>query len=991
MRSSLKPWVLAVGLALASQLAPAAGFGKINVGSALGQPLAAEIDLLNVSQDDVAGMQVRLASPDAFREANVEMSPDLASVKFSIEKRPNGQSYIKVTSTQPISEPALNLLVEVVWPSGRLLRDYPVLLNPAGYQQDKAVADNSPRLPAAPPEVQLRPAMPVQPVAPPLAVAPQLAAAPAAAGAAKAVKPAVAPKPAQPGQAKAQAPKAAPAAKPEAPAAVLAGHPGSNYTVQPGDTLRALAYNNRPGVASLEQTMLAMFETNRSAFINDSIHRIRAGKTIHLPNESEATTVAAEEAGKRVNLLASDFEAYRKRLADAAEAKPTSSPAAKAPVTGKLTAQTEDAARPARPGSDVVQVSRSAAAAAAGQAADAGKGKAGGQAEAPAKSAGDDKANQLAEEAVARENQLKEARERVSMLENNLSQMRNLLKKDGQAADAPKTAPEPTPQAEVKPPVEAPEAIKPVAPPVEPAKPAEMEKAAIKPAAENSFLDDVTAQLQDNPLAVGGGVLSGLLVAWLGLRAVRRRRDRAADLFAPSTSAHDPITVDAVTADKGSAMVDTTTGSYSTEFGHVVPDQHHVDEVDPVAEADVYIAYGRDVQAEEILKEAMAKDPDRTEILMKLLEIYAQRKSVAEYAQHAHQLRERVGTSHPLWSAAMAMGYEIDPDNPLYQGAGEEFVPPPAPVPAAKLDHELGVEHAAPAPSHFDGAAAHGETDSGAPHPLAAIGEPASGLPELHPLHEERDTAAAGQHQPLPDAHEHQHQAGHADGENAEAAETLRQLSAISADSLRTVEPVRAAEGNPGNWPNLSEVAAFGGAGLSLAASHKPANHGETDSFALDFDLGEGAGGVPQAASLEHGNAALAHGNAALELGKIDLDLSPDPQPSSPPVLTLVNKSVPLQPVPGEPVGEPRSFGDIDLDLKSVAAAPVATAPHAAVPVTAAAEQSSQWHNVATKLDLARAYLEIGDKDGAREILREVSAEGDEAQRLEAERLAVQI
>ena len=156
MRSSLKPWVVALGLALAAEIAPAAGFGKINVNSALGQPLAAEIDLLNVSPDDLVGMQVRLASPEAFREANVELSPALGSVRFSIEKRPGGQSYIRVTSAQPISEPALNLLVEVTWPSGRLLRDYPVLLNPAGYAQDRVVVDNAPRLPSAPPEVPVK-------------------------------------------------------------------------------------------------------------------------------------------------------------------------------------------------------------------------------------------------------------------------------------------------------------------------------------------------------------------------------------------------------------------------------------------------------------------------------------------------------------------------------------------------------------------------------------------------------------------------------------------------------------------------------------------------------------------------------------------------------------------------------------------------------------------------------------------------------------------
>ncbi len=971
MRSSLKPWVVALGLALAAEYAPAAGFGKINVNSALGQPLAAEIDLLNVSPDDLVDMQVRLASPEAFREANVELSPALSSVKFSIEKRPTGQSYIRVTSGQAISEPALNLLVEVTWPSGRLLRDYPVLLNPAGYVQDRPVADNAPRLPTAPPEVPLKAAAAAD-ARPAVAAVPAPVAAPAAARSA----PAPAPRPA----AKPAAAKPEASAKAEAPPAPPAGNagPGDGYLIKPGDTLRALANTNKPGSASLEQTMLAMFEANRSAFINDSIHRIRAGKRIHLPNEAEAGAVPSDEASRRVNLLASDFEAYRKRVADAAEARPTASSSAKTPVTGKLTAQTEDAARPAKPGgSDVVQVSRSAAAAA--KTADGANGLA------QRRTAADEKANHLEDAGVARENQWRDARDRVAMLESNLAQMRALLNKKADPADAgAKSAPAPTPEAALKPPVSAPEAVKPLAPPVDAApKPAAPEKAVVAakaPPAEMSFLDEVMAQLQDNPLAVGGGVLSGLLVGWLGLNAVRRRRDRTQELFAPTSSSPEPITVDAVTTDKGSALVDTSSGSYASEFERVVPD-HQVDEVDPVAEADVYIAYGRDVQAEEILKEAMAKDPDRTEILMKLLEIYAQRKSVAEYAQHALQLRDRVGTGHPLWSAAMAMGYEIDPENPLYQGAGEEFVAPPMvhTAPAA-LDLDLGdsgLGGTLPQPIHLGDPVAAlpdltlvpvGQDHAGVEHALMEIGEPesAEAVGREHPAQAHEQAADEGE-----TVHPHAEAlTGFELGDDAEASETLRALSAISAESLRGVEPARP-DSAPGSWPSLPEVAAFGG-GLALAASNEPGKVPEGDPFTLDFDLGDGAG--------QPATASMAHGNAALDLGKIDLDLNSELQPSSPPLLTLVSNPAPLPPVPGESASEPRSFGDINLDLKEAPAAKVQPL-----------EQNSQWHNVATKLDLARAYLEIGDRDGAREILREVTLEGDEAQRQEAERLAVQI
>jgi pilus assembly protein FimV len=1006
MRSTLKPWVVALGLALVAQIAPAAGFGRINVSSALGQPLAAEIDLLNVSPEDLAGMQVRLAPPESFRDANVELSPALTGVRFVIEKRANGQPFIRVTSSQPISEPAINLLVEVTWPSGRLLRDYPVLLNPAGYTQ---TADAGVRVAPSLPEIPI--------AAKPAPVADKPAIADKAAPPAASVAPAAAPRSNRPSSvAKAESkPESKPEAKTEAAATNAqggpAGAPGESYTIKPGDTLRALAANNRPASASLEQTMLAMFEASRASFINDSIHRIRAGKKLHLPTTQEATAVAADEASRRLNLLATDFDAYRKRLADSASAKPAGTSAEKGTVSGKLTAQTEDAARPAKPGgSDVLQVSRGAA-----KAAETGQ--------AQRKTAADERASRLEEEAVARENQLREAKERVAALETNLAQMRKLVGDKDKPAAGEKSAPAPTPVATL-PAIPTPEAVKPLAPPVaeapkpataavaEAGKPVDAAKAvdAVKPAeakaapVEASFWDALMGQLSDNPMAIGGGVASFLLVSWLGINRLRRQRERTEELFAPTTSSPEPMTVNAVTVEKASALVDTGNGAYASEFERVVPD-HQVDEVDPVAEADVYIAYGRDVQAEEILKEAMAKDPERTEILMKLLEIYAQRKSIDEYAQHALQLRDRVGTGHPLWSAAMAMGYEIDPTNALYQGAGEELLPLSIAVPQVPESLDLDLTEAA------DDSGAHETLHSGEPLPefdpdLTLMAPPVAGVPAVAEIGETQrhHLALLEIGEPVrPDEHADAAERGDqdqtvahprhaaadgelpADGElDADAAETLRALSAISAESLRAVESPRTEAGN--SWPSLPEVAAFGGMGvgtLSLAANHEATRAPEGDPFTLDFELSE--------TTSKASAASLAHGNAALDLGKIDLDLAADPAPSSPPTLTLVpGTGLPaVAAVPGESAIEAKSFGDIDLELKeSQSDAPEASAVS---PAPEPQEQNGQWHNVATKLDLARAYLEIGDKDGAREILREVSAEGDEAQREEAERLAVQI
>ena len=125
-----------------------------------------------------------------------------------------------------------------------------------------------------------------------------------------------------------------------------------------------------------------------------------------------------------------------------------------------------------------------------------------------------------------------------------------------------------------------------------------------------------------------------------------------------------------VTGKAGGGLVDTGNSSFLTDFDKTGPGTIDTDEVDPVAEAEVYIAYGRDAQAEEILKEAMSRDKNRHEIPLKLLEIYHARKSATAFETVAKELRaRRRAMSSPVWLKAAAMGAQIDPANPLYGGA----------------------------------------------------------------------------------------------------------------------------------------------------------------------------------------------------------------------------------------------------------------------------------------------------------------------------------
>jgi pilus assembly protein FimV len=118
-------WAIASSLALAAlpQLSGAAGLGKVTVLSALGQPLRAEVEVF-ATREELAGMKAQLAAADAFKQAGVEYSPALHGVSFSLVRRTSGQPVIRLSSDRPVNEPFMDLLLELNWSGGRLIREY---------------------------------------------------------------------------------------------------------------------------------------------------------------------------------------------------------------------------------------------------------------------------------------------------------------------------------------------------------------------------------------------------------------------------------------------------------------------------------------------------------------------------------------------------------------------------------------------------------------------------------------------------------------------------------------------------------------------------------------------------------------------------------------------------------------------------------------------------------------------------------------------------
>ena len=173
--------------------------------------------------------------------------------------------------------------------------------------------------------------------------------------------------------------------------------------------------------------------------------------------------------------------------------------------------------------------------------------------------------------------------------------------------------------------------------------------------------------LLDNPLYLAGGAGALVLLGGGALIAINRRRRKSLSSFEDSILTGGDLKANTVFGETAGGVVDTGDTSFLTDFSQAGLGTIDTNDVDPIAEAEVYMAYGRDAQAEEILKEAMVKDPGRHEIHLKLLEIYAARKNLIAFETLAGELYAAIGgQASSLWDKAAEMGRALDPNNPLY-------------------------------------------------------------------------------------------------------------------------------------------------------------------------------------------------------------------------------------------------------------------------------------------------------------------------------------
>ncbi len=922
--------VTALGLLLAQPAAYAAGFGQLRVQSNLGQPLQAEIDITGVSAEEADSLAVKLAPASAYSRAGLTYLPAISGVKLDVQKRPNGSYVATVRSNQPLSEPFVDILVDMSWSSGKVTRAYTFLLDPAGAKPSNQSFAPTTVVQAATPDVA--------PTAPaPVAVAP--APAPAAAAPAAEARPAPV-----------RQPRRAPA-----PAVTDGTAAHGSYTVQQGDTLYAIAGEAAQGQdsVSLEQMLLALYRNNPNAFIGGNINRIRSGAVLKVPSAQQAQSVSPREARREVVARTQGFDSYRSRLAAAAAAKSVEAGSGRE-QSGNVTARVQDTTVPSAGPRDELKLS---------------KAEKGAQAKAQAQAEAD----------VANQRKLKDAESRVTDLEKNISDMQRLMElknaeltklnqanqaaaakpaagaapaaataaataakaADTAAAPAPTVVPaetaKPAEATSTATPVPAPAATAAASAPEGTAASAAQVAAASTPAAaapasapavakkkppviqpvpvETSFVDE----LLGNPMLLPGG---GVLVALLGGYAYYRRRQKQKG--SENTGFGDSILSQESTVMAGGHSLFGTAGGQSVDtsqhsvFGadfRIGNNSPEATEVDPIAEAEVYIAYGRDVQAEEILREALQQNPERQAIRLKLLEIYNTRQDVEGFRVIAEEMFAQVGGQSADWLQVAEMGRKLDPGNALYLSV--------APDATAEADTTTPV-------------ADQWRTQDPA-HTLQQAPQASAAMPDLALPLDAFPAPAPGEPIVAPQS------ASLVFGNDFQAEPVARLDDVLDErhdDSL--------------NMP--AEIADV------------PALDTPTRSRPLEFDMSS------LSLDLNPVNGAHADAQAVME---------PAPLAASFDVPSLTESTVPL------PAPTMLQNGRLvePIDLTRVTSEGNGESTHGVSASTLSATGMDGSRDMQIKLDLARAYIEIGDKEGARELLQEVVDQSEDPLQTEARTL----
>jgi len=912
---------LALVLAALSWISPlsvyALGLGSIDMQSGLNQRLDARIKLMRVRSGELDGMEVSLASAATFRRAGIERPNFLARIKFSLVRPSSGKKpYIHLTSSKPITEPFLNFLIEVNWSNGRLLREFTVLVDPPVLSADikqKSIE------------------APVTRQAPPVRRAPPRTA--------RAVPP--------------RRRSVPPRTRRPAPEVQVSAEGGVEYgPVKRGDTLWEIAAQIRTDRSvSIPQMMIALLESNPNAFIDHNINNLKMGHVLRLGDTDSAASVSSSEAARMASL---QWEEWKEAKGLTVGSTPSRTRASSKPVQRDARVRLvspgdgEDGIGTPRTVADGSQVARlNEELSLSQEALDTTK----------------QETSELTSRLDALKGQMDTMKRLINLKDNQLVALQSQLKEAGESADlkdsaeslalseelaATKAASKEQLSAEIG--------------DISIDEQSEMEAILAGEDSGSQLIDEdqlANDETQSDPLAIDssadnvatdggivatimalpgkimgdlklvGGIVAVLLVlggfAWLVIR--RRSLQQFQESILTGQSSVGDVDMTESPSEDASFMSDFAVSSMEGI-------QTDVSEVDPISEADVYLAYGRYKQAEELISSAIEGDPDRADLKMKALEIQYAAKDKDAFELQVDMYKDGLlQTEH--WARVAEMGQELAPENALFSADGvSEVVGDGDTLDAVdnSIDDlgDLDFGDSEFASSEFADLSADDNTSA------------AQAVDDLDfNLGDDTADAAATQVADIvetPDAAPDDNSldfdlgdfdTGDSSGSSSSGTEQMDVISEMSTDDS-TTEAV------------------------------------EDNSF--DFDLGSlGTDDAPASASEEDVITAdstddIITADTPADDNSLDFDLSIDDTAAA------VTES---ESADEEEFSMEITDADMDAELDDSLFADV--------------------DEVGTKLDLAKAYIDMGDSDGAKSILDEVLEEGDDSQKNEAEGLMAQM
>ena len=970
---------LASGLLLFPSIVFALGFGGITVNSKLGEPLDIEVELLSITPTEIATLEVGFASRSDFARANVPYPENASLINFEIIEGLSGQYYIVLSSENPINNTFLHFLIAANWSGGKVVREYTALMDPPLYSGDTASV------------VEL------------------------------------------------------PDATAEDISSSYLDSSASSVSVVSGDTLSGIV--NRLGLPdsiSMFQGLTALLEANPDAFINQNMNRLRAGATLTVPTFASIARIDQRIALQNFQTQTTDYNQFLSGIGYSPDESTVSSSSAQPQATqqqesnnqveepveiSSVSDQTEDSVDLSGLNIETDEVDsatlRIAQQSSEEELVSAIEGEQGDDAQVSAlksQLAGLDESLLASgvenDEVKQRIKDIQAQVERVSRLieieDTNLAFSQDNISENNQTGsdenspvivEPEQTITETTTETEDDPVVAAVDtsqnndggstisvdvtdssqqantantnteantqtsntqtasqaAVAKVDNSSQVAEAEKIEKAKNSATDNSAGNNNVARTVADtgimaNIASIFGSIsdyalkiLAGLVVIIAGLFFYRRRKshqefeESMLDIESGQISANEANQesfkrigaasgIDLASRDSGFELTVGGGMSYLSEEGiaGVSEEENEVIQegnVDPLAEADVYLAYDRDEQAIQVLKEAYASNPERVELAEKLLEIYHKQDERIAFDDLALELKSRIGAKHnPVWTKVLAMGREVSPDNDLYS------VSPELNALSESSELELDTGPMASLPGAAEESAAKGEDTSS----FLTSGEVDIELDEL-------DLSSGSQNS------------------------AIKSLEIDDLDLDIDLEE-NMSEGVL-DAPTLSQI---------ITAAEVKELGSEYQDAAAEFDIDAKADDI----------ALVVDDEGAIEFN-LDDDEAPDMDITSELSGALQEieeeKETDSDRIPEQAVEEPVEITLPNVDQMKVENAYLSELSEQSI------DRKEPYHESETALELAKAYLELGEKDIAKGFIEEVINEGSDKQKAKAEELVKEL